>query len=100
MLIRRILVPVDGSELSLRAAALAAQLAERFDAGVTLLTALHPPEVVRAYVSESVLDEVRRAIQQAGEKMLDEAAARVMPHRPEIEKRSVFGEPAAAIAAE
>lgn len=55
---------------------------------------------MRASVSESVLEEVRRAIQQAGEQMLDEAAARVRPHRSATERRSIFGDPAAAIAAE
>jgi nucleotide-binding universal stress UspA family protein len=48
MQIRRILVPIDGSALSLKAAGAAASLAARFGASLVLLTAIEPPEAMSA----------------------------------------------------
>lgn len=98
--VRRVLVPVDGSPLSLRAAAAAAELASRWDASVTLLTAVEPPAVAGAYVSEAALQELRQGVAQASQAVLDQAAARVQPLQPRVATRIVSGSPAAAIAAE
>lgn len=96
----RILVPVDGSELSLRAAEAAAELAGRMGASVTLLTAVEPPAVAGEYVSEAVLQQLRHGVEQALQALLDQAAARVRPLQPQVETRIVSGSPAAAIAIE
>ena len=60
--VRRILVPIDGSLLSLQAAEVAGDLAKPFNAEVTLLTAVDPAEAAKAYVSETALNEVRRGL--------------------------------------
>jgi nucleotide-binding universal stress UspA family protein len=100
MTVRRVLAPVDGSELSLRAAEAAAELASRLGASVTLLTAVEPPVVAGAYLSEAVLREVRLGAEQALKALLDQAVARVRPLQPHVETRIVMGTPAVAIAAE
>jgi len=100
MEVRRILVPIDGSPLSLRAAEVAGALAKRFDAGVTLLTAVDPPEAARSYVSETVLTEVRRGLGQAADQVLDQAQARISDQQLKVEKKTEWGAPAPAIAAE
>ncbi len=56
---RRILVPVDGSEHALRAAAVAAELARRFDSEVIVLTVVSVPQalVMVAGLGDSVVEE-------------------------------------------
>jgi nucleotide-binding universal stress UspA family protein len=100
MEIRRILVPVDGSELSLKAADVAATLAHRLSGSVTLLTVAEPPEAATAYISETALAEVRRGLVRASEAMLEQAAARVRSTHPAVDSRIAWGSPAAVIAAE
>lgn len=107
MQIRRILVPVDGSELSLQAGEAAAELANQLGASITLLTVVEPPEATVAYirnealkyVRNEALDEVRRGARQAAEAMLEEAAERVRSLQTAPEKRLVWGAPAPSIAA-
>jgi nucleotide-binding universal stress UspA family protein len=84
----------------LQAAAAAAELAARFAAQVTLLTVVQPPEGMGPYVSEAIVEELRRGVQQASEAMLEQASARVRPVHLEVESRVVWGTPAASIAAE
>ena len=55
MNVQRILVPIDGSELSLRAADTAVELARHFGASITFLTVVEPPEVRSDYVSKAAL---------------------------------------------
>lgn len=100
MEIRQILVPIDGSELSLRAADAGASLAARFGASLSLFTAVEPPEAGASLVSESAMEAIRQAVWGAGEAMLDQAAARVRSLCPDARKQVVSGTPAAAIAAE
>src|SRR5438552_427699 len=100
MEIRRILVPIDGSELSLKAAEAAAELAQHLVAAVTLFTAVEPPEAAVAYVNKEALEEVRRGLWRAAEVMLDHAAERIRTRQPGAEKRLVWGTPAAAIVEE
>jgi nucleotide-binding universal stress UspA family protein len=100
MTIHRILVPIDGSELSLKAAESAAELAQRLVAAVTLLTVVEPPEAAAAYVTQTALEEVRRGLWRASEEMLHQAAARMGSLQPPVATRVVWGSPAAAIAAE
>lgn len=100
MQIRKILAPIDGSALALRAVETAAVLAHRFDASVTVFMAIEPPETARAFASSAALEEVRDALWQAAEMMVEEAAARVRPQQSRVEKKIVWGTPATAIAAE
>jgi nucleotide-binding universal stress UspA family protein len=100
MQIRRVLVPIDGSELSLKAADAAASLAARFGASLVLLTVMEPPEAMSAYVSGQALEEVRSGLGRAAEAMLAQAAERVRAQYPGAGTRLVWGSPAAAIAEE
>jgi len=100
MNVRQILVPVDGSDLSLAAADAAAELARPLGASVTLLTVAEPPEAMSDYVSKTALEEVRRGLWQASEAMLSAAAARLRRVLPEVQTRVVWGSPALDIAAE
>jgi nucleotide-binding universal stress UspA family protein len=100
MNIRRMLVPVDGSALSLKAAEVAASLARQSETSVTLLMALEPPEIAREYADPGALEEVRRALWQAAEVMLDQAEGVVRPLTQRVSKLIVWGMPATAIAAE
>jgi Universal stress protein family len=88
---RRILVPIDGSALSLQAVEAAAGMAQRSGASLTLLTAIEPPEAARALVSEASLQEVRRRLSLAAANVLDQAASRVTPQQLRMEKRVVQG---------
>jgi nucleotide-binding universal stress UspA family protein len=100
MEIRSILVPIDGSELSLKAADEAAELARHLNAEITLFTVVEPPEVAATYVSREALEAVCQGLWRAGEAMLDQAARRIRPRHSRVEKRIVRGTPATAIAAE
>ena len=100
MQIQRILVPTDGSEPSLRAAEIAAGLAQRTGARVTLLTAVEPPEATRAYITAEALAAVEAGLRGAAEGMLDRAAARVRRIHPEVDLHVAWSSPVNAIVAE
>jgi nucleotide-binding universal stress UspA family protein len=97
---RHILVPIDGSALSVQAVEAAARLAQRSGGSLTLLTAVEPPEAARAYVSDAALQEVRRGLSLAAGKLLEQAASRLTPLQLPVEKRIVEDSPVAAITAE
>src|ERR1051326_8313790 len=98
--ISRILVPIDGSLLSLRAAEVAGGLATRFGAAITLQTVVDPPESAKSYVSETALSEVRRGLWLAADEILEQARARIGGQELDIEKKIESGAPAPVIAAE
>jgi universal stress protein A len=100
MAIQRILVPTDGSELSLRAAEMAAELARGVGARITLLTAVEPPEATRAYISADALAAVEKGLRGAAEAMLENAATRVRRVHPEVDLRVAWNAPVNAITAE
>jgi nucleotide-binding universal stress UspA family protein len=93
MNVGQILVPIDGSELSLAAADAAVELAQCLGASVTLLAVVEPPEAISDYVSKTALEEVRRGLWQASEAMLSAAAARLRRRQPGVETRVVWGSP-------
>jgi nucleotide-binding universal stress UspA family protein len=98
--VERILVPIDGSLLSLRAVELAGELAKRFNAELTLLTAVDPPDAARAYVSETALKEVRRGLWLAADEVLEQARERAGDLSTGVEKKIEWGPPAPVIVAE
>lgn len=100
MKIQRLLVPVDGSALARKAADVAASLASRFQAEVTLFIAMEPPEMAREYADPGAIEGVRQALWQAAEMILDQAEADIRPQTQRVAKKVVWGMPAAAIAAE
>jgi nucleotide-binding universal stress UspA family protein len=97
MQIRRVLVPIDGSELSLQAVDAAAELAKRFSASMTLFTAVELPNTAMPHMSPAIVEEVRRGAQQAINEMLDKTASRARALQVEVEMRMVWGVPATAI---
>jgi universal stress protein A len=100
MPIQKILVPTDGSELSLQAADLAAELARGAGARITLLTAIEPPEATRAYISADALAAVEVGLRRAAEAMLEQAATRVRRLHPEVDARVAWNAPVNAITTE
>lgn len=100
MQIQRILVPTDGSEPSLRAAEIAAELAQGSGARITLLTAIEPPEATRAYISADAVAAVEAGLRGAAESMLERAAARVRRVHPDVNLHVAWSSPVSAITAE
>jgi len=98
--VRRMLVPIDGSALSLHAAELAGDLARRLNAQVTLLTAVEPPEAARTYVSETALNEVQRGLWMAADEGLEQAQARLGALPAGVDQKIEWGAPAPVIVAE
>lgn len=97
---KKVLVPIDGSEWSLRALKAAAALAERFNSAVTLLYVVSLPTRNPAFSSEfgmipsTVVDE----LETDGERLLSQAAAEY-PNLA-VEKIIRIGHPAGEILAE
>jgi len=98
--VRRILIPIDGSRLSLQAAEVGSDLAKRFGAEVTLLTAVDPPEAAKSYVSEAALKEVRRGLWLAADEVLEQAQQLAGEVRDGVEKKIEWGAAAPLIIAE
>jgi len=99
-MLRRVLVAIDGSEHSRKAAEFAADLVRRNDAQLILLTVLEQPWVVAfgpldAYAIGPTESEQRVA---AARKQLDEIAAQFPPDR--VEKHVEMGDPAEVICAQ
>lgn len=84
----RILVPSDGSEHALRAVRVAADLAERFDAEVVLLTVVSVPQalVMVAGIGDDVVEEyVEKTGREALASALEEFASRSVGVEVKIE---------------
>lgn len=94
---KRILVPVDGSDISLRGLRLAAQRAREADAEVHVLH-VEPPmhyEELRTYAIRPDLEEVR---QRASRRILDAAAATMAAEKLKHVEHLQHGEIAHTIA--
>ncbi len=94
---RRILVPVDGSEASLRALRFAAQRAREAEGEVHLLH-VEPPaaaEALRAYAVRPELEKVRA---DAGGRVLQDATEALAPEKVRSTEHLQRGEPAHTIA--
>lgn len=87
---RRILVPSDGSEHALRAVRTAADLAERFDAEVVLLTVVSVPQalVMVAGIGDDVVDEY---VEKTGRDALAPALAEFAAHGVGVEVKVEMG---------
>jgi nucleotide-binding universal stress UspA family protein len=95
---QKILVPVDGSEGSVRAAEYAADLARRYSAAVTLLFVADPGAVAVSPLPEAVKAQFQAAMREANEQMLA-SVARVF-EGAEVQCRQLEGSPGRMIAAE
>lgn len=95
---QKILVPVDGSAVSVRAAEHAADLARRYGATVTLLFVADPSAIALSPLPEEVKAQFQSAMQEANQQMLA-GVARVF-EGVEVECRQLEGSPGRMIAAE
>ncbi len=96
---KRILVAVDGSESALKAARMAAEIAQRFGAKLTLVHVvprlLLPPDVYGLTIAE--VEKEHRAYADA---LLEKAAAALQGPDLELGRTVLYGSPAEAIAEE
>ncbi len=93
----KILVGVDWSEASLRAASKAADLAAKLGAGLTLLTVVPPPTVfLGELLSPEIVDT--SPLVEAARKRLESLAARLREEKGvEVDWDAVIGEPSDSI---
>jgi nucleotide-binding universal stress UspA family protein len=98
-MMKRILVAVDGSEPSLKAVRLAAEMAKRFDARLTLVHVvpklLLPPDVYGLTIA--AVEKEHRAYADA---ILDKARAVIEDEALDVSTTVLFGAPAEALAEE
>ncbi|MBG0777478.1 MAG: universal stress protein [Desulfovibrionaceae bacterium] len=91
----KILLPVDGSEHSGKAAACAVELVKAMDAQLVLLNVYgHVASLLMGEGRKAVLDELRAA----GEKALEPARALCAEHGVAFSEKMVEGEPGGSIA--
>lgn len=96
---KRVLVAVDGSESSLKAARMGAEIAQKFGARVTLMHVVPrlmlPPDVYGLTIAE--VEKEHRAYADA---LLDRTARELAPLGLELTRSVRYGAPAEAIAEE
>ena len=93
---KKILVPVDGSEISLKAAAQAVELAEKFGSEVTFLTVVHIdlPYYETATVPQNFIkmqDEIEAAASREAGKLLDALIKGYSSTGVAMNKKVLFG---------
>jgi nucleotide-binding universal stress UspA family protein len=96
----KILVPVDDSPEARRAVEQAVELARRFDAGVTLMTAIATPLLPRELLEPAHLERVEAHFRAAGDAVLARLKPVVEAAGVPVETKLVEGVPADEIVAE
>lgn len=87
---KNILVPVDGSEMSLKGVQEAADMAAKMDAKVTLFHVVAPlPASVRSMINER---ELLSELMKEGQKILEEAKNIFSAQNQEVEMEMVLGD--------
>jgi len=98
---RRLLVPVDGSEGSLRAARVAGEIARKFESQVTLLHVVHVTEgmIASAGMAGMIGPDwaESQAAEQAAREILDAAAKAIELPAQRVTQEVLRGHPAATI---
>ena len=95
-MIKRLLVPLDGSELAEEALIAAGDLAESVDGTVIIVRAVPPPVPGRFYAPK-LLEQVEDAQQREADAYLKEVAKRLQNDRLRVETHVLKGEAAPAI---
>jgi nucleotide-binding universal stress UspA family protein len=96
--IKRLLVPLDGSDLAEEALVVAGDLAESVD-GVLVLARVVPPPVPGRFYAPNLLEQVEEAQAKEAEAYLASVAARLKDDRLHVETRVTRGEVASTLAA-
>lgn len=97
MPIQRALVPVDGSEVSLEAVRLAAELAPKQGWEVLLLHALEQPPMPGFAFPDDVKEEAQRVLCEEAKSILADAEKVLAPAGVKIESKVVHGFPSDVI---
>lgn len=92
-----ILVPVDGSDHSVRAAEHSLGLADRFDATVHLLNVVDVQVAAGPFDAGGVREEFLATLEEHGETVLDDVRAAVDTHGIDVEREVVRGRPSKTI---
>jgi nucleotide-binding universal stress UspA family protein len=95
---KRILVAVDGSAASVRAARLAARIAARFAAELTLLHAVHLDVPAPSGKYKAALAQLWKKHEEEGKRLMEGVAGRLRAHGAPIRTMLVRGSPAKKIA--
>lgn len=90
-MIKRLLVPLDGSELSERALVMAADLAESLNATIVLARVVPPPVTGRFYAA-SLLEQVQEAHMKEAQEYINSVAQRAKGDRLSVQTRVLMGD--------
>lgn len=95
-MLKRLLVPLDGSKLAEEALVTAAELAESLNASIVLLRVV-PSSVPGRFYSPQLLEHVQQAQAQEAEAYLTSVADRLTADRLRVDTHVLFGEVAASV---
>ncbi len=95
-MIKRLLVPLDGSELAERALVVAGDLAESLNAVIVLARVVPPPVPGRFYAAH-LLEQVQEAQAREAEAYLSSVAERLRADRLSVETKVLSGDIAPAL---
>ncbi|MEX1254078.1 MAG: universal stress protein [Dehalococcoidia bacterium] len=95
-MIKRLLVPLDGSDLAEEALRIASDMAEGVN-GVLVLARVVPPPVPGRFYAPNLLDQVQEAQAREAEAYLEALAERLKKDRLHVETRVLKGEVASTL---
>jgi nucleotide-binding universal stress UspA family protein len=97
----KMLLPVDGSQCSLRAVRAASEIANRFQSEVTLLHVMHMPEGILAAAGMAAMAgteaDAMEMLDQAARRILDEARPLLDLPDERVKRQVEYGHPAEVI---
>ena len=97
---QKILIPTDGSRYAIRAAEVAADLARRYQAEVTLLLAADYESVRASPVPPKVKADLEQALREANAAALSQTAAPFVDRGVRVTTKEIEGAPAYVISRE
>jgi nucleotide-binding universal stress UspA family protein len=97
---QKILVPTDGSRYAIRAAEVAADLARRYGAEVTLLLASDFQSIRSSPAPDAVKASIEQSLHEANAAALAQTAVPLEQARVKVSAREIEGAPAAVISRE
>ena len=99
---KKILVPVDGSEASVKALQTAARMAESFGAEVMLFHVMQLPAPMEVFESYSgkmgeIYYQIKQRVEKYGERVLQDAAKQCSAFKVNFKEKASWGEPASEV---